>query len=281
MYLLLGVAFLCCYYPTFGWLYYKYELPESYYSHGYLIPFVTGYLIYANRKKLKSIVPSSDIIGLAVLIMALLVHVAGTMGSVNFLSGFSMFLYVFGFSLYLYGREMTKQIAFPLFFLIFMFPIPDPFINLAGLPSKSMATTLGLKMIEMMGIPYFREGFQIHLPKTMLVVGTPCNGMKSMISFLAIGSLFLYFTDIRRWVGMLIFMAIFPMAVFLNGCRVAILVYIAYHYGIEKASPESYLHTLSGMVVFVVGMIVLGFLIKIGGIKKRVPGPKGISDEKQ
>jgi len=179
-----------------------------------------------------------------------------------------MFFYIIGSSLYLFGREISKEIAFPLVFLVFMFPIPSNFLNIAGLPSKSLATTIGLKMIDLINIPYFREGFKINLEHTSLVVGTPCNGMKSIISFLALGLLFLYFTNIKILMRFIILVFIFPLAFFLNGARIASLIYIANHYGIEKASPESYLHTMSGMAVFIVGLITLVLFIRISERKK-------------
>lgn len=263
IYSLLLTAFALCYYHTFFWLHYKYSQQDSYYSHGYLIPIITIYLIYRKRTELRVINRSSDISGLAIIICALLLHIIGTMSDVNFFSGFSMFFYVFGASLYLFGRDLTKQIAFPLVFLVFMFPIPNPFIDTVGLPSKSLATSLALKIIDLIGIPYFQEGFKINLGNTSLFVGTPCNGMKSLISFAALAALFLHLSDVALWRRLAIFAAIFPMAFFLNACRIAILVYIANNYGIEKASPESYLHSMSGLAVFIVGTIALVLFVRI------------------
>ena len=268
IYILLFGAFILCYYHTFGWLHYKYSQQDSYYSHGYLIPLISAFLVYTKRGTLRTIKPSTDFIGLIILIFALLLHIFGTMGDINFFSGFAIFFYIIGSSLYLCGREISKEIAFPLVFLVFMFPIPSNFLNIAGLPSKSLATTIGLKMIDLINIPYFREGFKINLEHTSLVVGTPCNGMKSIISFLALGLLFLYFTNIKIWMRFIILVFIFPLAFFLNGARIASLIYIANHYGIEKASPESYLHTLSGMAVFIVGLIALILFIRISERKK-------------
>jgi len=258
LYLLTIAAFIACYYSQ----------QESYYSHGYLIPFISAFLIYTKRDVLKVIKPSSDIIGLIIIIFALLLHIFATMGDVNFLSGFAMFFYIIGSSLYLFGREISKEIAFALIFLIFMFPIPPNLLNMAGLPSKALATTIGLKIVDLINIPYLREGFRIHLEHTSLVVGTPCNGMKSIISFLALGLLFLYFTNIKIWLRLVILACIFPLAFVLNGARIAALIYIANYYGIEKASPESYLHTLSGMAVFIIGLVALILFIRISERKK-------------
>jgi len=268
LYILTIAAFTACFYSTFSWLHYKYSQQESYYSHGYLIPFISAFLIYTKRDALKAIKPSSDIIGLMIIIFALLLHIFATMGDVNFLSGFAMFFYIIGSFLYLFGRKISKTIAFPLLFLIFMFPIPANFLNIAGLPSKALATTVGLKMIDLINIPYLREGFKIHLEHTAIVVGTPCNGMKSIISFLALGLLFLYFTNIKIWLRVVILAFIFPLAFVLNGARIAALIYIANNYGIEKASPESYLHTLSGMAVFIIGLVALILFIRLSERKK-------------
>ncbi len=263
IYTLLSAAFIICYYYTFGWLHYKYSYPESYYSHGYLIPFISMYLIFRKREWLKEVKPSSNVIGLAIIIFALLIHIFGTMGDINFFSGFSMFLYIFGCILYLLGTKLTKQIIFPLIFLIFMFPVPDQFINIFGLPSKYIATVIGLKIIDFINIPYVCEGFRINLVNATLFIDTPCNGMKSLISFLAVGLLFLHLINVTIWGYFIVLASIYPVAVLLNGCRVAILVYIANNYGIKMASPDSYLHTMSGVVVFVVGILILIFLTRI------------------
>jgi len=111
------LSFILCYYPTFLWLHYKYSLEESYFSHGYLIPFVSAYLIYAMRNELARIPRSSSPAGLAVIVLALVIHILGVLGDINFVSGFSMVLYLTGCSLYLLGGQFTKKIAFPLFFV--------------------------------------------------------------------------------------------------------------------------------------------------------------------
>lgn len=254
---LLILAFISCFFHTFSWLHYKYSLRDSYYSHGYLVPLISIYLIYSMRHKLMRMEFTQERYGLAIAVFALLMHIFAVMGDINFVSGFSMFFYILGGVLFLFGRKVTKEMLFPIFFLIFMLPIPDQFINYLGLPTKSFATDIGLWIIGFLKIPFFREGFRINLINTTLVVGTPCNGMKSLISFMAIGVLALYFSQVNIKKSLLIIAGVYPMSVVLNGIRIAILVYIADTYGIEKASPESFLHDLSGMVVFIIGLIIL------------------------
>lgn len=259
---LLALGFLLCYYPTFLWLHGKYGSQDSYYSHGYLIPLVSAYLIYLRRAELKAVPAGSSAAGLPLILLALAVHVFGVLGDINFVSGFSMVVYWLGCSLYLLGAQMTRVVLFPIFFLVFMCPIPDAFINVIAIPSKSLATSIALSIIDFMGIPYVREGFVVQLPQSTFVVGTPCNGMRSLISFAALGLLMLYLFR-TSWLRKAVFLACIPLlALLLNGARIALLLWIAYRFGEESASPESYLHDGSGLLVFVLGCAAMMILLR-------------------
>jgi exosortase len=257
LWLLLVLVFIACYYPTFQWLNFKYQGQDSYYSHGYLIPFITAYMIYYKREELSRAQVSGSPSGLWIIISALIIHILGVLGDIHFISGFSMILYIEGLSLYLLGADITKKISYPLSYLVFMCPVPDAFINVVALPAKSLSTTLSLHILGYLDIPFIREGFRIIFATSTYVVETPCNGMRSLISFLALGFLFIYFIRANLWKKMLFLVIIPPLSIFLNGIRIALLLYIANRYGPDAASPDSYLHDGSGILVFLVGLIVL------------------------
>jgi exosortase len=266
----LVISFILCYLPTFFWLNHNFSSRDSYYSHGYLIPFITAYLIYQKKNEIELIEPSSSLAGLWLVIAALLIHVLGDIAVINFVSSLSIVIYIAGASLYLLGREISKKTAFPIFFLIFMCPVPDNFINVLALPMKSISTTIALKLVELCGIPYLREGFRIHFAVSTFIVGTPCNGMRSLISFMALGFLFLYIIKPSWWKSILFLFVIPFISISLNGLRIAILLYIADKYGQEAASPESYLHDGSGIFVFVVGIIMMLLISRrMDGVKKK------------
>ncbi len=262
-------AFIFCYFGTFQWLHYKYSQEDSYYSHGYLIPLVSLYVVYMKFGELRAIKIAGCKIGLPILICALVIHFVGVAGDINFVSGFSILVYIAGCSLYLFGKDIFRELRFPILFLVFMFPIPDAFINYLGLPTKQLSTGLGLRIVDLMSIPYLQEGFRITLSNTCLVVGSPCNGMKSLIALGAVGALFVYFADVKIWTTLLILGGIYPLAVLLNGIRIALLVLIAARLGIEKAAPSSYMHDLSGLTVFAFGVVILLVIVRISGRANR------------
>ena len=261
------VVSIACFYTTFQWLDYKYSMAETYYSHGYLIPFVSAYLMYLKKDDLVSAQLGSNLWGLAVIVFSLMLHVFSVVSSINFISAFAMIFFLTGCSLFLLGNHLTKLIAFPLAYLVFLCPIPDSAINYIALPSKVMATKIALQIVDAIGIPFIQEGFRVHLVNSTYIVGTPCNGMRSLIAFLALGVLIVHFMSTSVWKKAVLLVAIPPLAVVLNGVRIAILLLVANKFGQEAASPESYLHDGSGLLVFVVGMI--GMMIIYGLINEK------------
>ena len=254
---ILSASFALCYFSTFIWLHHKYQGGESYYSHGYLIPLVTAYLIFRQKSRLSAMPLSSAPIGLLIIVISLAVHVFGVVGDVNFVSAFSLVMYLIGCSLFFWGKDITKVIAFPLLFLFFLCPVPDAYLDVVALPLKSMATTFSLSVIDLTGIPCMREGFRLHLPGSIFIVGTPCNGLRSLIALSTVGFLFVYFLRSSWWKKMFFLSLIPPVAIVLNGLRISALLLISYAFGQEAASPESLVHDGSGIVFFLIGLMAL------------------------
>ena len=92
---------------------------DSYYSHGFLVPFVSGYLIWLQKEELAQVQKKRSRVGLLLIVTAILIHVFGTAIYIFSVSGFSIWILIVGISLFLYGTEVTRIILFPLFFLLF------------------------------------------------------------------------------------------------------------------------------------------------------------------
>ena len=212
------------YHSTFVWLYGRYMAVDSYYSHGFLIPLVTAILIWLRRDEIEKIQVKSSFFGLTFIFVALVIHLMSSLAEVYSASGFSLILLVFGGSLFLYGKKVTRKVLFPLFFLIFMIPLPTVAINSISFPMKMFATKSAVFILrEAMSIPIRNEGFQVFFPNASLLIGNPCSGLRSLISMLALGSIFAYFLDasmVKEW-G--VFLISIPIALASNLIRVLML----------------------------------------------------------
>ena len=267
--LLFTLLFVVGYYDTLSWMLDRYLSPDSYYSHGFFIPIVTGYLIWLKRDELKRIEIRTSWAGFALVILAALLHLFGTVVYIFSISGFSIWILLVGCCLFIYGWARTREIIFPLLFLFFMFPAPLAIISKISFPLKMLVANYGVKIVALAGLPVYREGFNIIIPQGTLLVGNPCSGLRSLITFLALGSLFAYLSNlssVRKWV--LFFLAV-PVALLSNLLRVPLLILWSYKYGLAAAAPDTLVHTGSGFFVFILGILLLYFaLYCLGGTRE-------------
>jgi exosortase len=253
----ISLLFLFTYKETLYWMYQRYTSPDSYYSHGFLVPFISIFFIYLQKDSLNKTKQSTSLVGLYVIIFALLTHLLGTILYIFSISGFSIFFLVIGLTLYLLGTKISKLIWFPLLFLIFMFPLPQALIGVISFPLKIFAAKAGVWVVDSLGVPVHGEGFNIFIPAGRLLVGNPCSGLRSLISFLALGSVLAYLAPIsaaKKWTLLLLTI---PIALLSNVIRVTILILASHNWGLAAAEPDTLVHTGSGILIFIIGFLLL------------------------
>jgi len=226
------------------------------YSHGYVIPVVSLYMIWYIRERLSfaSLQPLNG--GLFVLILGVLLQVVGFVGSEHFLQGLSLIVIFFGISLYIGGWIITRALCVPIGFLIFMIPLPsviwNKFTFFLKLQSSDMAVTL-LKTFS--SIPLIQNGNIIVLTGGSLEVADACSGIRSLISLTAVAVLIAFIGHYALWKKYVLVFAAIPIAFVANVTRVILMVVYANHYGI--GAIESFVHPMSGAMIFIVGFALL------------------------
>jgi len=262
---MITALFVAAYYDILQWMYERFMSADSYYSHGFLIPFVSAYFIWQQKDTLRSLPVTRSWWGLGLIIAALLLHLGGTVIYVFSVSGFSIFFLIVGMVLFLYGPAICRAIWFPLAFLLLMFPLPAAILNDLSFPLKMFVAKVGAGIVSLLGIPVYREGFTITIPAGALLVGNPCSGLRSLISFVALGAVFAYTATMstpRKWI---IFLLTVPVAILSNLIRVPILILVSQYWGLEAAAPDTLVHTGSGFLVFVAGVALLLAVSRILG----------------
>lgn len=244
------------YFATFGWLFERYTDLDSYYSHGFLVPLATGFLIWQKRKKLTGIDFEPSALGLTMLICGLLLQLVSLALEVHLISLFSLLMIIFGITFYLFGRKAGKAALSSLAFLIFMVPAPMFIINYISFPMRQFVTKAAVFTLDKFGLPVAQRGFEIIFPNTLLSVDTPCSGLRSLITFLALGYLFAYFLNGSATKKIALFLTAIPIAFASNYLRVILLSLVAFVYGADAAT-NVLLHDFSGIIVFIAGFILL------------------------
>ncbi len=238
------------------------------FSHGFLIPLVALYMVWHKKNELALIPPKPALSGVGVIVLGMLVHLAGNLGSELFLMRFSMIITLSGILLYLLGFGMFKALLVPVAYLIMMIPIPAILWNQVAFPLQLFAAKLSAAAIQMINIPVFREGNILHLANTSLEVVDACSGIRSLTSLLALTGAFAFLaplSPVKKWI---LFFSAIPIAVAVNVIRLTITAAMAAWIGPETA--HGFLHDMSGLIIFGAALILvyLVYLVEIT-IEKR------------
>ncbi|HUV30610.1 MAG TPA: exosortase/archaeosortase family protein [Acidobacteriota bacterium] len=238
---------------------------DANYSHGFLVPVVSGYLLWKNRHRLGSTGTSPAAGGLVLLVAGLLLLLVGTGAAEYFTVRVSFILSLFGLVYCLYGREVIRKSWFAFFFLLFMVPIPYVLYYAVAFPMQTLATKITVVLLKVVGLGVVRQGNIIHLAGNSLEVADACSGIRSLVSLLALGALYAYLTQRRLAAKAIVFVSTVPIAVAANVFRVFVTALLVSAISIEVTAEP--LHSLLGLSVFVFSFICL---FVAGAVVRRV-----------
>ena len=236
---------------------------SEYYSHIVLIPLVSIYLIYQNRKSifLETVYSLSTgipllLIGALLFFLGLVLKTQLNLNDFTSIIVLSAVVFVNGAFILFYGIETFKAAIFPLLFLIFMIPIPsllmDRFIYFLQVGSTEFTNILLIAS----GVPFFRDGFVFQLSGINVEVAKQCSGIRSSLALsitaILAGHLFLK----TRWKTVVLVLSIIPITMFKNGIRIVTLALLG-SYVDERIVTNSTLHTDGGILFFIVGLALL------------------------
>jgi exosortase len=247
--------------PIYSHLLGRFGARESYYSHGYLVPFVIAYLVFRKQNRLKEIEALGIFSGLIILLTGIVLYLASLFLKSNFTAYLSLPLVILGVLLYLKGKKFTKELLFPLAFLFFMLPLPEFMIIGISFKLKILAAQLATNLGNLIGIKAILSGSTIFYPGGTLLVGDPCSGLRSLITFLALGALFTQFTKASSIQKVSLFLSAIPIAIISNLLRLTFLLLVGFVYGQEAIT--GLVHDISGYLVFVLGFLGLILASKI------------------
>ena len=233
------------------------------YSHGVLVPLISGFLLWRARKDFRSLPLAPTSLGLVGVVGAGFLLVAGVAGAEVFTQRMSLVLLLASLVLYLAGPAWFKKAAFPLAFLLLAIPLP--YLVYYGLtaPMQAWAAKVAVTGLGWVGVPAVAQGNIIHLPETSLEVAEACSGIRSLYAFLALGALMAHSMSIPFWGKTLVFLSTIPLSIAANAVRVwgsGVSAHLA-----GPKAVEGTVHELFGLIIFAVAILV--FLMVRKGVR--------------
>jgi exosortase len=255
------------------------------YSHGLLIPFIIGYILWAERGRLARIEFKPRVAwGAGVVIVAMLMLWGGTAGAELFTQRVSLVVLLAGVAVYFWGWRVLRAVAVPLALLALAIPVPAIVFNKIAFPLQLFASRCAVWVMRLVDIPVLREGNVIELlplgsaTTKKLEVVEACSGIRSLMTLVTLAVVFAYFTtpsdeDVSGGGGrrlaryrvmrsVLIVVASVPIAIITNAARVSGTGVLARYYGTQVA--DGFFHEFSGWVIYIAAFLLLfafGWLI--------------------
>jgi exosortase C (VPDSG-CTERM-specific) len=250
---------------------FRHSLERDLDSHIVLVPIVSTYLIYLKRFALGgapvgSPLAASFVTGAGV-ILGLYLSWSGDHGGRDRDSiaqaMLAFWLLMFGGALWFFGWRWLKAVSFPIFFLLFMIPLPAAAVVWLEwlLVAASAEAAHGLFWLG--GIPVFRDGYSLQIPGIVLEVARECSGIRStwvLIITSILASYLLLEGKLRR--GLLI-AVVLPLGILRNGLRIFVIGFLCVHYGPEMI--HSWVHRNGGPLFFglsLVPLLALGWALR-------------------
>ncbi len=257
---ILTVTILIAYAPVIYDLVIDWSTDDNY-SHGFLVPLVSAWFLWRQRKQWKKTVFQYSPAGWVMILFALAMLIVGTAGAEYFTARCSLVFLIFGLTWTFGGKPALKLAWFPIAYLLFMIPIPYVVYYAATFPMQLFASKLSGIGLEIIGVPHVLSGNIIRLPNYSLEVAEACSGLRSLVSLLALGAAYARLTQPRLAWQLALFVLTVPIALAANVFRIWVTAVGAY--AISPKIAEDFLHEFSGIVVFVISFIML-FII--GGV---------------
>lgn len=223
-------------------------------GHGVFVPLVAGWMAWQKRGELARASVKPCWWGLALLAWGFLQLIAGTLGVELFVARTAFIVSVAGLVLTVWGVEVFRILAFPLFLLAFMIRIPAIVYGQVTFPLQLLASQVAETALSVIGIPVYREGNILELPSQRLSVVEACSGIRSLLSLAFLSLVYGFFFDKRLWVRLILFASTVPIAIAANAFRVTITGILGEY---KKELAEGFFHAVEGWVIFMVALVLL------------------------
>lgn len=229
---------------------------ESDQAHGPLVLMVVLYLFYDKRAAFKLPSKSAHIAGWLLFVFSLLCYVIGRSQDILILDMGAQIMLIAALILLFKGWKVLIALWFPLFFMIFMVPLPGFFVDAVTMPMKIAVSTVAEHVLYWLDYPIARNGVILQIGQYQLLVADACAGMHTLISLEALGLLYLNLVkhdSLARNIVLALF--IIPISFTANTIRVIAITLITYYFGDEVG--QGFVHGFAGMVLFIVALILI------------------------
>ena len=236
-------------------------LPE--YSHGPLIPILSGDLFLRHLKRVPVLEgPVSDRWpGVLVLLLAMALGGVGRLIQIDDFVAYAMILWVGGMILLCFGWRQGRQFWPPVLHLVYMLPLPGVLYYGLSTWLQGVSSHLGVYFLDRLSVSVFLDGNIIDLGVYKLQVAEACSGLRYLFPIMSFSYIFSVLYRGPIWHKAVLLVSAVPITVFMNSARIALAGVVVDRYGIEFV--EGLTHFMEGWVIFLACVLILFGLARV------------------
>jgi exosortase len=224
-------------------------LEDSDSAYGVLLVGASLFVFRRRVPLLRSLSASPSNSGFIVVAAGLLIYLTGTITGDVFLLRISLPVVLIGSIVALWGVACTRALLPSLALLALAVPLPALIVTRLTMPLQLAASRIAAGVLSLSQVPVVRDGNLLTLPNITLEVVQACNGLRSVVSLVAVAAICGAVTPLSIRRTMLLVAAAVPIAVVGNGLRVAATGLMALSMG--DGAVDGTVHEVTGFVAFV------------------------------
>lgn len=227
-------------------------------AHGPLILSISIWLLWKrwrNAPELSSLKPAPGLAWACLLIAAVL-YVPGRALDIIYFEAGALIWVLAGIVLMAGGIKLLNAVKFPLFFMIFMIPLPNSLVGPITEWLKLAVSSVTVDTLGWAGLPVAQSGVMISIGQYQLLVADACSGMRTLFMLEALGILYLNLVLHKSMLRNIVLpVLIVPISFVANVIRVIALALITYYFGYDAGM--GFLHGFAGVVLFLAGLLIM------------------------
>jgi exosortase len=230
---------------------------EGLYSHGWIVPVFALALLWMRWQPFGPVPPMERWMGLALLGGGLGMRLFAAEFGSNPVDQLSFLPAIFGVFMLVGGMHVIRWAWPALFFLIFMFQLPNKLERpvLGGL--QTLASICSTFVLQTMGMAAFRQGNLISLPGADLNIADACSGLRMATIFGAMAVAMVFLIERPWWDKLVILLSAIPIALLVNIIRITVTGLLYWAVGPENHFAQKLGHDWAGYFMM---PLALGFL---------------------
>jgi exosortase len=224
-------------------------------SHGFAIPIIAGYLLWQRRQLIAAEQWAPSVTGFALLVPALTLLAAGSVGGETFVARVSLPIALLGIVFTLGGVGLARRVAPGIAYLFLMIPLPYMTVTVLTYHVQLLDATISSAALRWLGVPVLREGVLLHLPNITLEVAEVCSSVQGIVALLALGVAYGQVGGRAPWARAFLAISTIPLGLASNAFRITLTALAAFILG--PIALNNLIHRFSGTTVFLLTLFLL------------------------